>query len=118
MSDLNQSTRSDYQWGANATQLTHWQKLGKFRRDNVAVGAGSQTDLSNNTYGRIYSKNGITNKVVIKINGTGSSDVNVAGVFADGTNVRNAYDGVTGVVSGGKVNFTFNNSVILVEEVK
>lgn len=116
VSDPNQNTRSDYQWGSNPTILAHWQKIGQFRRNHVSVGAGTQTDLGNNTYGRTYSKNGVEDKVVININGSGSVAVNVSGIFADGTAVRNAYDGTTGTVSGGKVTFTANNGVILIEK--
>ncbi len=115
-SDSMQGSRGQYQWGANANVLSHWQKIGQFRNRNIAVGAGSQIDLGSNTYGRIYNKNGVDNKVVINVGGSGSVAVNVSGVFADGTAVKNAYNGETGTVSGGKVTFTASNSVILIEK--
>ncbi|MGM0508702.1 MAG: alpha-amylase family glycosyl hydrolase [Fusobacteriota bacterium] len=113
-SDPDQGTRSSMNWGENPEVLSHWQKLGQFRRNNPAVGAGSQTDLGNNTYGRVWN----TNKVVIKVGSNGSTSVNVSGIFADGTNVRNAYNGETGTVSSSSVTFTGENGVILIEEVK
>ncbi len=45
-SDPLQGTRSDMNWaltGAQQTLLAHWQKLGKFRQQHAAVGAGTQT---------------------------------------------------------------------------
>lgn len=115
--DKNQCTRSDYQWSAqNTTVLAHWNKLGTFRKNHIAVGAGSQTDLGNSTYGRVYNQNSITDKVVIKINASGSTSVNVSGIFSSGALVRNAYDGTTATVSGSYVTFTATNGVILIEQ--
>jgi alpha-amylase len=112
-SDADQRTRSDYVWGANQSVLEHWQKLGKFRRMNPAVGAGNQIDLGNSTYGRTWNDN----KVVIRINASGLTSVSVDSIFFDGTSVRNAYNGETATVSGGSVTFTAENNVILIEEV-
>ena len=119
VSDPNQCTRSDFDWSNyNNEQLAHWQKLGQFRRNHPSVGAGQQVDLGNNSYGRTYSKNGLNDKVVIAVSGSGTSSINVSGIFADGTKVRNAYNGNIATVSSGAVNFTFENGVILIEEVK
>ena len=111
--DSDMTTRGDMNWDAiNGDVANHWKKVGTFRKNHVAVGAGKQTDLGSDTYGRVYNGD----KVVIKINASGSTSVNVSGIFADGTAVRNAYDGATGTVSGGKVTFTATNGVILIEE--
>ncbi|WP_018247929.1 alpha-amylase family glycosyl hydrolase [Orenia marismortui] len=115
--DANQPTRSDYQWNTNQDILAHWQKVGQFRHDHPAVGAGQQTDLGNNTYGRTYSGNAMEDKVVIAIGGSGTTSVNVEGIFADGTQVRDAYDGDTATVSNSTVEFDFDNGVILIEAV-
>jgi glycosidase len=115
--DKNQSTRSDYQWSAqNTTVLAHWQKLGTFRREHVCVGAGKQTDLGSSAYGRSYTTAaGVTDKVVIKINASGSTSVSVTGFFDNGVTVKNHYDSTTAVVSNGAVTFTASNGVILIE---
>ena len=112
-SDPAQRTRSDYVWNANPNVLVHWQKLGRFRNMHPAVGAGSQISLGNDTYGRIWNDD----KIVIKINGSGSTEVSVNGIFNDGASVRNAYNGETGIVNGGKVTFTAENGVILIEQI-
>lgn len=112
--DPDHSIRSDYVWGANPDKLAHWQKLGRFRNMNPAVGAGLQTEIAADTYMREWN----TNKVVIRINANGSTEVDVSEAFAEGTNLRNAYNGETAKVTGGKVTFTGENNVILIEEIK
>jgi alpha-amylase len=120
--DAMQGSRSDYPWNSQDTAvLEHWQKLGQFRRDNPAVGAGEQISLGDDTYGRLYDVDNdgtIDNKVVIKINGSGTTTVDVSKVFADGTIVENAYTGNTATVNSGTVGFDFNNDVILLEKVQ
>lgn len=117
-SDPYQGTRSDMNWGSNADVLAHWSKLGQFRKNNLAVGAGSQTDLGSSTYGRSYEIGGFTNKVVIKLGASGSTSVSVTGFFADGDLVRDAYTGATATVAGGSVTFTAGaEGVILIEKV-
>lgn len=117
-SDPYQGTRSDMNWGANADVLAHWSKLGQFRKNNFAVGAGSQTDLGNSTYGRTKTISGFVNNVVIKLGASGSTSVSVAGFFADGDLVRDAYTNATATVASGSVTFTAGaEGVILIEKV-
>lgn len=111
--DSDMMTRGDMNWtGYDASLLAHWQKVGSFREKHPAVGAGIQTEIEANTYGRSYSGGAGDDKVVIKL-ATGS--VKVSGFFADGTLVRNAYDGTTVTVSGGYAPFTSATTPILVE---
>lgn len=111
-SDADQGSRSSFQWDKVGNNIyNHWSAIGRFRANNPAVGAGTQTDLGSNTYGRKWNDN----KVVIKVGATGSTSVSVSGFFADGQSVRNAYNGETATVSGGKVTFTGENGVILIE---
>lgn len=112
-SDKDQGSRSAFQWDKVDNAINqHWSKIGTFRRNNPAVGAGSQSDLGDNTVARTFNDN----KVVIKVGASGSTSVNVSGVFADGTSVRDAYTGAIATVSGGSVTFTDGgNGVILIE---
>jgi glycosidase len=116
-SDPAQGYRGDMIWGENQDVLVHWQKLGKFRNNHLSVGAGKQIDLGDNTYARTYEKDGITDKVVVKLSNEAISTVNVAGIFEDETKVRNAYTGEEKFVKAGTVEFSANNKVILVEGV-
>ncbi|ULQ60774.1 Ig-like domain-containing protein [Brucepastera parasyntrophica] len=116
LGDADMATRGFMNWSAeNGDVATHWKKVGSFRKNHPAVGAGTQTKIETNTYGRVYSKDGFTDKVVIRIGASGSTSVNVGTIFSNGTLVRNAYDGTTAAVSGGAVTFTASNGVILIE---
>ncbi len=101
--------------------LAHWQKVGSFRNNHVAVGAGSHKNLSatsGTAFARMYDKGGVKDTVVcvISANKNSSTTITLSGAFADGTKVVNAYTGDKATVSGGKV--TFNSGAqgtILVE---
>ncbi|GKX67242.1 alpha-amylase family glycosyl hydrolase [Inconstantimicrobium mannanitabidum] len=119
-----QKLRGDMNWNSiNKTVLSHWQKLGRFRRAHLAVGAGEHAKISDSpyTFSRIYKQGNIEDKVVCVIgaNSKEKTEINVSTVFKDGTKVRDAYTGKTAKVKNGKVKFTSDkNGVILVEEEK
>lgn len=104
-----------------AKTLAHWQKVGTFRNNHVAVGAGSHTGLSatsGTAFARSYSKNGVNDKVACVIGASGNTNVTITlgNTFANGTTVKNAYDGKTATVQNGKVTFNSGaNGTILVE---
>lgn len=115
--------RSDMNWNSmNTAQLQHWQKVGTFRNNHVAVGAGSHTSLSATSgaaFARTYNKNGVNDKVVACIGANSNTNVTITlnGAFADGTVLKNTYDNTTATVSGGKVSFNSGaNGTILLEE--
>ena len=100
--------------------LTHWQKLGMFRHDHVAIGAGSHQKLSDHpyTFQRTYQDHGISDKVVVALN-LPTNDVNtisVAGVFDNGQTLRDYYSGNTAVVIDGKVNFQSKSAIALIAQ--
>lgn len=114
--------RSDMNWNSiDQNVLAHWQKVGQFRNNHVAVGAGSHTSLtatSGAAFSRNFNKNGVTDTVVACIGANANQSVTITlnGAFADGTTVKNTYDGTTATVSGGKVTFNSGaNGTILVE---
>ncbi|MNW40554.1 Alpha-amylase precursor [compost metagenome] len=119
-SDKDQGTRSSMNWNnVNQSVLSHWQKVGQFRNNHIAVGAGSHAKIGDSpyTFSRTYSKNGVEDKVVVAVGATGSANVNVSSVFPDGTKVRDAYTGNDAVVSGGVATFTAGtNGLILIEQ--
>ena len=107
--DSDMMTRGDMNWSdgkltgsvsdksSNADLVAHWGKVGKFRKYNPAVGAGTGS-----AYKRSYSGAAGANKVAIGVEGT---SVDVSNLFSDGTTVYNWYDGTSTTVSGGKANF-------------
>ena len=118
-SDKDMKTRSDFNWDAvDNDDNKHWQKIGQFRRRNVAVGAGSQVKLGDDTYGRKFNEGGVSNAVVIKLNTSAgqSYTVSVGDCFADGAKVMDGYNtDNTAVVSGGKVTINASGPVLLLE---
>ncbi len=99
--------------------LAHWQKVGQFRMRNVAVGAGKQTSTSN-ALCRSFDNGDIANNVVIMLNTTSGSSVqvDVGTCFTDGTRVQDGYTGATATVTSGKAQFTAGGPVVLIEEAR
>lgn len=118
------SYRSDMNWDSIDTNvLSHWQKVGTFRNNHVAVGAGSNQSVDTTdgiAFVRTYDKNGVTDKVAACIAENANVDVTitVGSAFADGTEVQNVYNNTSAVVENGKVTFNSgDNKTILIEEV-
>ncbi|MEE1155584.1 MAG: alpha-amylase family glycosyl hydrolase [Acutalibacteraceae bacterium] len=115
--------RSDMNWNSvnSSATLKHWQKVGQFRNNHIAVGAGSHTATSASSgtaFIREYSKGNITDAVAAVIGASANTNVSVTvgSIFSDGTMVTNAYDGSTATVSGGKVSFNSGaHGTILIE---
>jgi alpha-amylase len=116
--------RSFMNWDAiksnSETQKTllHWQKLGQFRRNHPAVGAGIHTEISNQpyTFSRTFSKEKFTDKVIIGLDlPTGKKELTVSSIFSNGTTLRDTYSGKEVVVSNGKVTVDSEFSFVLLE---
>ena len=114
--------RSDMNWSnLDNSVLSHWQKVGQFRNNHVAVGAGQHTNLSatsGTAFARTYNKNGVADAVVACIGANKNTSVTITlnNTFPDGTVLKNTYDGTTAAVSGGKVTFSSGaNGTILLE---
>jgi len=101
-----------------ADVFEHWSKLGKFRQNNVAVGAGEHEVLADEpyTFKRTYDKNGISNKVVVALGvpKNQANSITVEGVFDDGETVKDYYSDQTAVVTEGTATFTTPYDLILI----
>lgn len=96
--------------------LAHWQKLGQFRAAHPAVGAGRHTMLSETPYifKREYINNTYKDEVIVGLDmAKGQKEVNVAGVFADGIQLKDFYSGQTVTVKKGKVNLDTAYDILL-----
>lgn len=125
-----QPTRSNMNWSnMNQSILSNWQKVGRFRREHIAVGAGKHQKISDSpyTFSRTYTgkanvgsetKTDYTDKVVVSLPGTaGTHEIDVSSVFEDGTTLVDSYSETEYTVEGGKVSVTCdNNGVILLGE--
>lgn len=101
--------------------LQHYQKLGKFRADHPAVGAGIHQMISSSPYwfSRIYTKDDFSDKVLVGLDlPNGTKTVSVKGIFNEKDQVRDAYSGTSMVVKNGAVSFESPFHIVLLEKVK
>jgi alpha-amylase len=101
------------------TVLTHFQKIGQFRKNHPAVGAGVHNEISKApfyTFSRTFTKGDFTDKVVIGLElPFGKKEINVAGVFDDGAEVHDAFSGISTNVKDGKVEIDSQMGIVLLE---
>jgi len=84
----------------------HWQKLGRFRANHPAVGAGKHKRLAGKPYvfSRTYVKDDYKDKVVVGLDlPKGKKSLWVKGFFGDGTTLYDTYSDTQVVVKNGKV---------------
>jgi alpha-amylase len=97
----------------------HWQKLGQFRRNHPAVGAGIHKQISSSPYvfSREYSKDNFTDKVVVGLDlPIGNKTISVGTIFENGTKIKDAYSGKTSEVINGKVTVDSEFGILLLEK--
>jgi len=92
--------------GRTAEILSHWRKLARFRQAHPAVGAGVHRRLQAQPY--IFSRTldlaGRLDRVLVALDqGPGAKSIPVFGVFADGTDLVDAYSGASGTVRQGRL---------------
>ena len=111
--------RSNMNWDQIAadnhtdTVLTHWQKLGKFRKEHPAVGAGKHQELSQKPYvfSRTFTDGGFSDAVIVGMDlDQAQQEIKVAPVFTDGDILKDAYSGAVYKVE--------NNSIVIKTPVK
>jgi alpha-amylase len=101
--------------------LTHWQKLGKFRANHPAVGAGVHQMITEAPYYfyRSYQKGDYKDLVVIGLGlKKGLKTVDVSKLFKDGDVLHDAYSGLRAEVEKGKIIIDSPFEVVLIEKVK
>lgn len=95
--------------------LQHYQKLGKFRANHPAVGAGVHQMISSNPYWFTRTYN--DDKVLIGLDlNSGTQEISVVGIFENGTKLRDAYSGQMTKVENGKATINTEFSVVLFEK--
>ncbi|OAD46054.1 alpha-amylase family glycosyl hydrolase [Polaribacter atrinae] len=96
--------------------LEHWQKLGQFRANHMAVGAGKH-ELISEENGLVFSRVRNDDKVVIGLNlPKGNKEITVSSIFNNGEKVNDFYSNQTVEVKEGKVSFTSKDTVVLLEK--
>lgn len=96
----------------------HWQKLGQFRSNHPAIGAGKHKQLAKSPYvfSRTYIDGDFRDKVAIGLDlPKGKKSLWVKGFFGDGTLLREAYSDTNVMVRNGKVILENDHDVALLE---
>lgn len=99
----------------------HWQKLGQFRRNHPAVGAGKHKRLAKSPYvfSRTYMNGDYKDKVVVGLNlPKGKKSLWVKGFFGDGTKLYDTYSETEVMVTNGKVILENDFDIALLELVE
>ena len=105
--------------GATAEVLEHWRKLGRFRHAHPAVGAGQHHLLQEDPYifSRTLEMGEVSDRVLVALGQVpGAKTIPVFGVFSDGTQLQDAYSGVTGTVANGEIALTTDFGIVLLSE--
>lgn len=119
--------RSNMNWDAidtnNETKklLGHYQKLGKFRKNHPAVGAGIHKMISESPYvfQRTYSQDNFKDAVVIGLDlKEGEKELIVGELFSEGTILKDAYSGKEVAVKNGEILIDTPFNIVLLEENK
>ena len=98
--------------------LKHWQKLGKFRRDHPAVGAGKHRRLAKTPYvfSRTYVDGDYKDKVVVGLDlPEGKKSLWVKGFFGNGTKLYDTYSETVVEVINGRVTLDNPYDIALLE---
>ncbi|WP_250463507.1 alpha-amylase family glycosyl hydrolase [Microbulbifer litoralis] len=93
--------------------LSHWQKLGRFRRAHTAVGAGVHSQLADKPYTFARTLDGSPSVVVAVDSGRGQKSITVGDIFAEGTKLQDFYSGKTALVEGGRVSLDTPSGLVL-----
>jgi len=96
--------------------LEHYQKLGTFRRDHPAVGAGIHQMISGKPYifSRIYEREGHSDRVVAGLElEPGKQSIDVSAVFENGTSLLDYYSGARIRVKNGKAELNTAFDIVL-----
>ncbi|MBO6605744.1 alpha-amylase family glycosyl hydrolase [Psychroserpens sp.] len=113
--------RSVMNWDDVVTKkevLSHWQKLGQFRNNHPAVGAGIHEVISKlpYTFSRIYTKGDYQDKVLVAfVDPDSENEIDVSSVFTDGSQLFDAYSNQEVTVKDGTVSLKTGSEIVLLE---
>jgi alpha-amylase len=99
-----------------AEVLHHYQKLGQFRRNHPAVGAGVHQQISKSPYifSRVYEADGYADRVVAGLDlNPGTKQIDILGLFAEGSILRDYYSGKQGTVNKGRITIDSPYEIVL-----
>ena len=100
--------------------MGHWQKLGQFRANHPAVGAGVHQMIPESpyTFSRGFSKDDFKDLVVVGLDlPIGEKVLDVSKVFENDDALHDAYSGVSNKVIGGKITIDSKFNILLLEKI-
>jgi alpha-amylase len=97
--------------------LTHWQKLGQFRRNHPAVGAGIHKMISEKPYvfSRTFSQGDFKDEVFVGLDLSKGEKIVSIPDLKEGCKLRDAYSGKITKVKNGKVSIDTDFDILLLE---
>ncbi|WP_204344019.1 alpha-amylase family glycosyl hydrolase [Psychroserpens algicola] len=99
--------------------LAHWKKLGQFRANHPAIGAGKHQMISQQpyTFSRRFSDGNFKDVVVVGLDlQSGEKTLEVAKIFKDGLVLHDAYSNQNVTVKDGKVTIDSEFDIVLLEQ--
>ncbi|HEX8563639.1 MAG TPA: alpha-amylase family glycosyl hydrolase [Flavobacterium sp.] len=99
--------------------LTHWQKLGRFRKNHPAIGAGVHQRISSAPYifSRGYSNGDYSDRVIVGLDlPAGRKEIHMASLFKNNTVMRDAYSGKEATVKNGRLVIDTPYHIVLLEQ--
>jgi alpha-amylase len=96
----------------------HWQKLGQFRKNHPAIGAGHHQKISDAPYAfsRTFNQNEFQDNVMVVMS-ENVKEINVENVFSEDQEVKNFYTGETSTVKNGQITFEKDSRLLLLEAI-
>lgn len=101
--------------------LEHWQKLGTFRSQHLAVGAGVHHKHNDQPYifSRTLNRSGISDKVLVILNANkGKKNIDSYKIFADGIVLKDYYSGKLATVKSGLITLDTQHEIVLLGETR
>ncbi|WP_299053400.1 alpha-amylase family glycosyl hydrolase [uncultured Polaribacter sp.] len=97
--------------------LTHWQKIGQFRANHMAIGAGRH-QLISDANGLVFSRVRNNDKVIVGLNLPKEPiEIKVSSIFKNGALLRDFYSNKTLKVIDGKVKLHSAFNIVLLEKI-
>lgn len=103
----------------NQELLQHWQKLGQFRKNHLAIGAGQHQQLQASPYlfkRTLQVDEQTVDQVLIGLDlEKGVKEISVYNTFPEGAQVRDFYSGTLATVENGKIRIDSPYDILLIE---
>ena len=97
-----------------AKLLLHWQKLGQFRKNHPAIGAGRHHQINQSQFARTYTSSNLNDVVICALGQKpGPKEITISGYFAEGDVLTDHYSGQKVRVTQDKVKIDSNFDIVL-----